>query len=179
MNTTVRDTVLEIVVGDIVRLDVDAIVSVDDAQLRMESAVGAAIRREGGEVIQREAMAQGPIEVGDAIATTGGGLGAKWVIHAAMAGPQAVADANVIALATARALTVADRLKVRSLALPAFGAEAGVVPPYAAASIMVGRVRQYLDGRGHSGLKRIVFVATDDLSRVAFKNALAGSTRFQ
>jgi O-acetyl-ADP-ribose deacetylase len=179
MNTTVRDTVLEIVVGDIAKLDVDAVVSAADSGLRMESGVGGAIKREGGEVIEREAAAQGPIEVGDAIATTGGGLKAKWVIHAALKGPGVATDANAIAAATMRALSVADRLKVRSVALPPFGVGVDGFPPYASASIMVGRVRQYLDGHGHSGLKRVVFSADDDLTRVAFKTALAGSTRFQ
>lgn len=118
MNTTVRDTYLEVVVGDIAKLNVDAVVNAAHSELWMSSGVAGAIKNGGGDGIEREAVAQGPIEVGDAIATTAGGLTARWVIHAAVTGPGRHVDANLIAQATTRALQVADRLGVHTLAMP-------------------------------------------------------------
>jgi len=178
MNTTVRDVILEIVSGDIATLAVDAVVNAADDHLWMGGGVAGAIRRAGGEQIEREAMAQGPVAVGDAVPTTGGELRAKWVIHAAVMGQDLRTDANIIAHATARTLEVADRIRVRSIAFPAFGTGVGGFPVYACTSIMVGSVRDYLESHRDSGLRRVVFCAYDDVAKAAFGNALAGSTRF-
>ena len=144
MNTTVGRTRLEIAVGDIALLDVEAIANAANNELWMGAGVAGAIKRAGGEEIEREAMRQGPIAVGDAVSTGGGKLAAKWVIHAAVMGHDLQTDANFIAQATTRTLEVADRLGARSLALPAFGTGVGGFPIYACTSIMVGGVHAYL-----------------------------------
>lgn len=179
MNTTVGETSLEIVVGDIAELDVEAIANAANDHLWMGSGVAGAIKRAGGEAIEREAVAQGPLEKGDAVATTGGRLKARWVVHAAVMGQDLQTDANLIALATTRALEVADQLRVRSLALPAFGTGVGGFPIYACANIMVGQTRRFLEAHPRTALRRVVFCAFDDVAATAFKNAVAGSTRFQ
>ena len=177
MNTTVGKTLLEVVVGDIATLDVDAIANSANNALWMGSGVAGAIKRAGGQLIEDEAMRQGPIEVGDAVATTGGDLKAKWVIHAAVMGQDLQTDANVIAQATSRTLEVADRLQVNSLALPAFGAGVGGFPIYAGTSIIVGQVRAYLEAHPRTSLRKVIFCAYDQVAETAFKNALVGSTR--
>ena len=67
---------IEVVEGDITELDVDAIANAANDHLWMGAGVAGAIKRAGGEEIEREAMAQGPIPVGTAIAT-GAGCGAN------------------------------------------------------------------------------------------------------
>jgi O-acetyl-ADP-ribose deacetylase (regulator of RNase III) len=179
MNTSVGKTLLEVVVGDIALLDVDAIVNAANNELWMGAGVAGAIKRAGGPEIEQEAMRQGPIAIGDAVATGGGTLTARWVIHAAVMGHDLTTDANFIAQATYRTLEVADRISARSVALPALGTGVGGFPIYACASIMVGRVRAYLVEQGRSGLRRVVFCAYDDVGAAAFKNALSGLTRFE
>jgi O-acetyl-ADP-ribose deacetylase (regulator of RNase III) len=179
MNTSVGKTLLEIVVGDIALLDVDAIVNAANNELWMGAGVAGAIKRVGGQEVEQEAMRKGPIAVGDAVATGGGTLAAKWVIHAAVMGHDLSTDANFIAQATYRALEVADQLSAHSLALPALGTGVGGFPIYACTSIMVGRVRAYLVEQRRSGLRRVVFCAYDDVAAAAFKNALSGLTRFE
>ncbi len=178
MNTSVRGTSLEIVVDDILALSVDGIVTTAGVDLAMASGAGAAIKAAGGETIEREAMLQAPVRPGDAVPTTGGTLGARWVIHVALAGAP---DAALVARATWRLLEVADRVGVRSLAVPWLGADPGSgdggVPPYACASIVVTRTRDYLEHQRRTGLRRIVFCASDAVTRAALGNALAGSTR--
>lgn len=55
---------IEIIQGDITSSDCEAIVNAANNHLWMGSGVAGAIKRKGGEVIEKEAMAQGPIAVG-------------------------------------------------------------------------------------------------------------------
>ena len=65
---------LEVVEGDIAALEVDAIATAANTHLWMGSGVAGAIKRAGGDEIEREAIAKGPIAVGDAVATSAGRL---------------------------------------------------------------------------------------------------------
>jgi O-acetyl-ADP-ribose deacetylase (regulator of RNase III) len=65
---------LEVFDGDITQLEVDAIANAANNHLWMGSGVAGAIRRAGGDEIEDEAVALGPIEVGDAVATGAGRL---------------------------------------------------------------------------------------------------------
>ena len=173
MKTSVGKTQLEIAVGDIALLDVEAVANAANNELWMGAGVAGAIKRAGGPQIEQEAMRQGPIAVGDAVATAAGGLPARWVIHAAVMGHDLRTDADFIARATTRTLEVADRLGARTLALPAFGTGVGGFSIHSCAAIMVERVRDYLDGSS-SGLRTVVFCAFDEAGAAAFKSALSG-----
>jgi len=71
---------------DIASLDVDAVVNAANDHLWMGAGVAGALKRAGGDEIEREAMAKGPIKVGEAVVTSGGRLRARHVIHAAVMG---------------------------------------------------------------------------------------------
>ncbi|HZA83814.1 MAG TPA: macro domain-containing protein, partial [Actinomycetes bacterium] len=86
--------------GDITDREVDAIVNAANATLAMGTGVAGAIKRKGGVIVEEEAMRQGPVEVGEAVLTTGGNLPATHVIHAAVMGPDLTTDADKIARAT-------------------------------------------------------------------------------
>ena len=63
---------IEVVEGDITALEVDAIANAANDRLWMGAGVAGAIKRAGGEEIERQAVALGPIALGDAVATGGG-----------------------------------------------------------------------------------------------------------
>ena len=174
MNTTVGAVVIEIVEGDIAQLEVDAIVNAANNELWMGSGVAGAIKRAGGETIEKEAMVQGPIAIGEAVATTGGSLKAQWVIHAAVMGQDLQTDGHVIALATASALAVAERCRVHSIALPAFGTGMGGFPLPACATVMMGEVRRYIETHPKTGLRRVVLCVHNEVAKAAFANAIVG-----
>lgn len=69
--------------GDLTEADTDAIVNAANNDLQLGGGVAGAIRRKGGEQIQRECDAIGSIPVGGAAITSGGRLKARHVIHAA------------------------------------------------------------------------------------------------
>ena len=132
---------LEVVEGDIAALAVDAIANAANDHLWMGAGVAGAIKRAGGEEIEREAVAKGPIAIGDAVATGAGRLAARWVIHAAVMGQDLRTSADAIARATRRTLEVADELEAESLALPAFGTGVGGFPLDECAQLMVDAAR--------------------------------------
>ena len=119
---------LEVVEGDIAAMAVDAVANAANNHLWMGAGVAGAIKRAGGEEIEREAIAHGPIEVGDAVATGAGRLPARWVIHAAVMGQDLATNGDAIRRATRRTLELADELGAESLALPAFGTGVGGFP---------------------------------------------------
>jgi O-acetyl-ADP-ribose deacetylase (regulator of RNase III) len=159
---------LQIVEGDITVLRVDAIANAANDRLWMGAGVAGAIKRAGGDEIEREAVAKGPIEVGDAVATGAGRLAAKHVIHGAVMGQDLETDAELVRRTTRRCLEVADELGAESLALPAFGTGVGGVPLAECARVMVDEARSF-EGRS---LRRIVFAVFGEEGRRAFESAL-------
>lgn len=155
--------------GDITTLEVDALANAANSSLWMGSGVAGAIKRAGGEEIEREAVALGPIEPGDAVATSAGRLHARWVIHGAAMGPDLVTSAELIRRATRSCLQVADELGAQSLALPAFGTGVGGFPADEAARIMVDVVSAFEP----ESLEEVVFAVFGDVAREAFERALA------
>jgi O-acetyl-ADP-ribose deacetylase len=163
---------LEIVEGDITALAVDAIANAANNHLWMGAGVAGAIKRAGGEEIEREAVGKGPIDVGDAVATGAGRLQARWVIHAAVMGQDLVTSADLIRRATRRTLEVADELGAESVALPAFGTGVGGFPLGDCARIMVAEARAF---EGQS-FRRVVFAVFGEDAAAAFQRAMVESS---
>jgi O-acetyl-ADP-ribose deacetylase (regulator of RNase III) len=178
MSTTVGRTSLEIVSGDITGLAVDAVANAATTDLWMDAGVAGALKRAGGEAVERDAVAQGPIALGEAIATAGHDLDAHWVIHAAVMGPDLQTDAHAIARATYSTLAMAERVRARSLAVPAFGTGAGGFPLYQCASIMVAESLRFLKATPRTCLRHVLFAVYSEAAQAAFTHALAGSGRF-
>ena len=132
---------LEVVEGDIAALEVDAVANAANDHLWMGAGVAGALKRAGGEEIEREAVALGPIPLGSAVATGAGRLPARWVLHGAVMGQDLRTDAALVRRTTASCLRLADELGARSLALPAFGTGVGGFPLDDCARIMVEEAR--------------------------------------
>jgi O-acetyl-ADP-ribose deacetylase (regulator of RNase III) len=159
---------LEVVEGDIAALDVDAVANAANDHLWMGAGVAGALKRAGGEEIERAAVAKGPIPLGTAVATVAGRLKAKHVIHGAVMGQDLRTSADLIRRATRSCLEVADELGAQSLALPAFGTGVGAFPLPECAEIMVDVARSYEP----ASLQRVVFAVFGDGARQAFEAAL-------
>jgi O-acetyl-ADP-ribose deacetylase (regulator of RNase III) len=118
-------TVLE---GDITTRQVDAIVNAANNAFWMGSGVAGAIKSRGGQQIERDAVAQGPVEPGESVVTGAGALAARHVIHAAVMGQDLETDGDLIARATASALARAAERGLASIAFPALGTGVGGFP---------------------------------------------------
>jgi O-acetyl-ADP-ribose deacetylase len=159
---------VEVTQGDITALEVDAIANAANNRLWMGGGVAGAIKRTGGEEIEREAVQQGPIEVGEAVATNAGRLPARWVIHGAVMGQDLQTNSDLVRRTTESCLRLADELGAESVALPAFGTGVGGFPVAECARIMVDAVRAHEP----SSVKRVVFAVFGDEAKAAFDAAV-------
>jgi len=159
---------LDVVEGDIAALEVDAVANAANDHLWMGAGVAGALKRAGGEEIEREAVAKGPIPLGSAVATGAGRLPAQHVLHGAVMGQDLRTDADLVRGTTRSCFALADELGARSLALPAFGTGVGGFPLPECAEIMVDVARTY----EASSLERVVFAVHGPEAREAFEEAL-------
>jgi len=160
---------LEVREGDITAVEAEAIANAANDHLWMGAGVAGAIKRAGGEEIEREAMAQGPTELGTAIPTTAGNLKARYVVHGAVMGQDLRTDADLISRTTRSCLEVADELGCRSLALPAFGTGVGGFSLSECARIMVDEARSFEPG----SLERVIFAVFGCEAYEAFSSAVS------
>jgi O-acetyl-ADP-ribose deacetylase len=146
---------------------VEAIVSPANRRGVMGVGVAGLVRLQGGADIEREAMAQTPLSVGHAIATSSGKLaerGTKMIIHAVTSDALgAPTRADTVRKATTAALQMADRHRLRSLAMPPLGAGlgSGRFQTDTVTLMMIEEIVAHLR-RFTSRLDRIVLVCRDD-----------------
>lgn len=174
MNGTEREfmgTKILVVLGDITKLEADAIVNPANSQLVMGGGVAGAIIRAGGQQIQEQASKKAPVQIGHAVATTAGKLKAKYIIHApTMTRPAMATSLDNIKAATKAALTCARQIRVLSLAFPGLGTGVGGLDLQDAANTMVQEIRKAIETG--TTIKRIVLVAYNSDMAKAFEKAL-------
>ncbi|MBM4016917.1 MAG: macro domain-containing protein [Planctomycetes bacterium] len=145
--------------GDLTEDDADAIVNAANNDLQLGGGVAGAIRRKGGPAIQHECDRIGPIPLGEAAVTGGGGLKARYVIHAAsMRLGEQTAEEN-LRLSTRNSLLRAKEKGLRSIAFPAVGTGIAGFPMRRCAEVMLEEAAAHL--RGPTSLRDVRFVLYD------------------
>jgi O-acetyl-ADP-ribose deacetylase (regulator of RNase III) len=160
---------LEVREGDIAAVEADAVANAANDRLWMGAGVAGALKAAGGEIVEQEAMAQGPIELGTAIATTAGNLNARYVVHGAVMGQDLRTDGGLVRRTTRSCLALADELGCRSLALPAFGTGVGRFGLAECARIMIEEVRRFEP----RSLERAIFAVFGRDAYEAFSSELS------
>ena len=161
---------IEVYQGNITQLELDAVVNAANNRLWMGGGVAGALKRVGGREIETEAVARGPVPVGEAVVTGAGKLKANYIIHAAVMGQDLKTDAEKIRQATKNSLLRGDELGIKSIAFPALGTGVGGFSLNECARIMISEVRQYSTGK--TQLERVVFVLYDQPAYQAFRQEL-------
>ena len=165
----IRSVELEVREGDICAVEADALVNAANDRLWMGGGVAGALKRTGGEEIEREAMAQGPIALGSAVATGAGRLPARWVIHGAVMGQDLQTDAELIRRTTRACLELADELGCRTVALPAFGTGVGGFRLEECARLMLEEVRAFEPQE----LERVIFAVFGGVAYRVFSSEVS------
>ena len=165
-----------LVQGDLTEQAVDAIVNAANASLLGGGGVDGAIHRKGGpailEACRRLRADRYPdgLPAGHAVATAGGRLPARWVIHTV--GPVYSPGEDRVALLLAschtEALRVADELSCRTVAFPAISTGAYGYPLDLAAPVAVSSVRA-----ARTRVAEVRFVLFSPAAHAAFERALA------
>ncbi len=162
--------------GDITQADVDAIVNAANANLVLGGGVCNAIHEAGGPTIGSECLRilvkRGALKAGEAVATTGGSLRARYVIHAV--GPNwgwgSSEEAEKLGTAYRAAIKVADDLRLRSIALPSLSTGALGYPVDQVAPIAVQAVRAAIREAKH--VRDVRFILRSDTTYSAYRRAL-------
>src|SRR3954451_4494038 len=161
---------IQIVRGDITEQVVDAIVNAANETLLGGGGVDGAIHRAGGPEILAECRRLGGCETGDAKATTGGRLPARYVIHTV--GPVwrggGEGEMELLASAHRRSLELAAELGVLSVAFPAISTGVYGYPVELAAPVAVAAVREAMA----PPVELVRFVLFNDEALRVFERAL-------
>lgn len=174
VDLTVQDpSRLRLLRGDLTEYPADAIVNAANADLVPGGGVCGAIHHKGGPEIADECgrlrRVDGPLRPGQAVATTGGNLQVKYVIHAV--GPVWEGgnrgEARALASAYRESMRVADDLKLANIVFPAISTGIYRYPVAEAASIAVSTVVETLKNTRHLVMATIVLFDKSTLDAFA------------
>ncbi|MDR0503699.1 MAG: O-acetyl-ADP-ribose deacetylase [Treponema sp.] len=161
--------VIEVILGDITKIDTDAIVNAANSSLMGGGGVDGAIHSAAGarlleECIQiaKDRYPEIPCPTGDAVITGAGKLPARHVIHTV--GPVwyggGKGEPLLLASCYRKSLLLAEENSLGSVAFPNISTGIFGYPKEKAASVAIDTVRETLPQT--PGIKRVIFVCFDE-----------------
>jgi O-acetyl-ADP-ribose deacetylase len=171
MQFQINQSTIELIQGDIVSQDMDAIVNAANSALSGGGGVDGAIHRAAGPELLAECRTLGHCPTGEARITRGYRLKARYVIHAV--GPiyqRREQDAELLASAYRNSLDLAARYGLKTIAFPAISTGIYGYPLDQAAPIALQTIKQYLEQ--HPEIELVRFILWDAAALKAYERAV-------
>lgn len=167
---------IELIKGDITKIEVDAIVNAANSGLRGGGGVDGAIHRAGGPSIMEECKrireTEGGCPTGEAVLTSAGNLPAKYVIHTV--GPiwsgGNRGEAELLKSAYSNSLKLAKKQLLQSVTFPNISTGVYGFPKELAATIALEAVREFMENNDLP--TQAIFVCFDDENYSIYNNLL-------
>ena len=164
---------IDTILGDITKVEADAIVNAANCTLLGGGGVDGAIHRAAGPELLAECRTLGGCETGRAKITKGYNLPAKYVIHTP--GPVwqggGHGEAELLASSYRESLRLAAEHGCETVAFPSISTGVYRFPLELAAPIAVKTVREFLAGA--PSIRRVTFVCFSQAVKDAYDRALA------
>ncbi|MBE0538084.1 MAG: O-acetyl-ADP-ribose deacetylase [Ignavibacterium sp.] len=163
---------IEIILGDITKMHVDAIVNAANNSLLGGGGVDGAIHRAAGPKLLEECRTFNGCNTGEAKITNGYNLSAKFVIHTV--GPIWDGGTNnedeLLKSCYLNSLNLADQNNIATIAFPAISTGVYRFPIEKAAKIAIETVQEFLTSK--SSISKVIFICFDDRTYQVYKKYL-------
>ncbi len=163
---------IEVALGDITKLEVDAIVNAANPSLLGGGGVDGAIHRAAGPGLLAECRTLGGCPTGEARITKGYNLPAEFVIHTV--GPVwrggGAGENELLAKAYRSSLLLGEEKGIKTIAFPAISTGAYGFPLERASSIAVAEIRDFLEANG--SIEKVIIICFSERARGCYIEAL-------
>lgn len=164
---------IEIVKGDITKLQIDAIVNAANSSLLGGGGVDGAIHRAAGSELVQECRLLGSCKTGKAKITRGYNLPARWIIHTV--GPVWRGGLNgepeLLASCYKCSLELAVQQEIETIAFPAISCGIYGYPVDKASQVAIAEIVKFL--KGNNTIKKVLFICFSEEIYQAYVQALA------
>ena len=162
---------VRVLVGDITKQEVGAVVNAANSSLLGGGGVDGAIHRAGGPAILEECREllrtryPGGLPTGEAVITTGGALAARYVIHTVgpVYGRHGGREAELLARCYRNSLALCAEHNLASIAFPAISTGVYGYPREEAAAVSSTAIMEFLAAEDSAPQVRLVFFKLDDM----------------
>lgn len=175
-SVNINKSKLTLVVGDITKQEVDAVVNAANSSLMGGGGVDGAIHRAAGPKLHEECMEivkkQGGCPTGEAVITSGGNMPAKYVIHTV--GPiwygGNANEPELLANCYKNSLKLAVKNGIKTIAFPSISTGAFGYPVEKAAVTAIKSVKDFLENNDE--INEVIFVLFNDAIYKSYESVL-------